>query len=424
MIDLIKSALKAENIGIWTINETASESVELFFVRRNMDLKRRTTLTDYSVSVFCELERDGVKLLGSSSTPVYPGMGESEIRAALREAVFAASFAANPYYELIKGQKEPHIPSKSAFAGMSCEQAAKLMSEALFEPDTESDVFVNSAEVFSVKRSVRVVNSRGVDVSFDTCEVKGEYVTQCPEPQDVEIYHSFSFREPNTGALTESVRRALGETRDRAAATTPPPAGRYTVILTGDHVEEVLSYYKSRAGAGAVYRHYSDYEAGKNAQGEDIAGDRLTIDLVSSDPYDGEGIRLVDRPLMEDGVVKTIHGGARFSGYLGIEPTGYYDAVRVRPGKAALAELKSRPCLQVVTFSDFQMNAMSGHFAGEIRLAYLIDGDTVTPVTGGSINGDLMEVQGELRFSSETYESSTYSGPLAVSIPNVAVAGK
>lgn len=424
MINKIIAALKAEGIDTWTINETVSESAELFFVRRNLDLKRRTSLTDATVTVFRHAEKDGVKLLGSSAAPIYPGMSEEEIRAALRSAAFAASFALNPHYELIPGQKEPHVPSESAFAAMNCEEAARLMSDALFAPDTESDVFVNSAEIFAVRKSVRVLNSRGVDVSYDTCEVNGEYVIQCPAPQDVEVWRHFAFREPDAKALSESVRQSLLETRDRARAVDPPKAGRYTVILTGDHVEELMGYYRARAGAGAVYQHFSDYAVGKDVQGEDTAGDRLTVELVGSTPYDAEGIRLQDRPLLDRGVLKTIHGGARFAGYLGIEPTGSYNALRVASGDTPFEALKREPHLRVVTFSDFQMNPMSGHFAGEIRLAYLFDGETVTPVTGGSINGNLLEAHKNLRLSKERYVSSTYDGPLAVSLPDVAVAGK
>ncbi len=423
MINKIIKALEAENITTWAVNETRSESVEVFFVKKNMDLKRRTDLTDWSVSVYRTVETEGGRLLGSSSVPVYPGMDDAELRRTLREAYFAASFAGNRYYDLIEGKKEPHEPSKSAFSKMTCEEAARVMGEALFASDTESGVFVNSAEIFAIKRSCRVLNSRGVDVSWDACEVRGEYVVQCVEGHDVETYHSFAYGEPNTAELRRDVEKSLRETRDRAAAAKPPKAGTYRVILTGDHVEELLSYYVSRSGAGMVYQHYSDYKPGDPVQGADIRGDKLTIELVGVEPFDSEGIRLTDRTLMENGTLKLLHGGARFASYLGIEPTGSYRAIRVPTGSTPFEEMKREPYLRVVTFSDFQMDPMSGHFAGEIRLAYLYDGETVTPVTGGSVNGSLLAAQTDLTFSRERHVTQTYTGPLAVSIPNVSVAG-
>ena len=74
--------------------------------------------------------------------------------------------------------------------------------------------------------------------------------------------------------------------------------------------------------------------------------------------------------------------------------------------------------------SDFQMDEASGHFGGEIRLAYLIDGDgKATPVTGGSVNGSILEAQKNLVFSKERYLTAGYDGPYAVRLKNVSVAG-
>ena len=85
--------------------------------------------------------------------------------------------------------------------------------------------------------------------------------------------------------------------------------------------------------------------------------------------------------------------------------------------------MKKKPYLMPVAFSDFQMDEMSGRFGGEIRLAYLYDGETVKTVTGGSVNGSLLEKQDNLLFSKETFKTSNYSGPLAILIPAVSVAG-
>ena len=54
-----------------------------------------------------------------------------------------------------------------------------------------------------------------------------------------------------------------------------------------------------------------------------------------------------------------------------------------------MEELKTGPYLHVVRFSDFQMDSFSGHFSGEIRLAYWCDGENVIPVTGGAVNGSI-----------------------------------
>ena len=85
--------------------------------------------------------------------------------------------------------------------------------------------------------------------------------------------------------------------------------------------------------------------------------------------------------------------------------------------------MKKEPYLYAVTFSDFQMDTMSGHFGGEIRLAYLFDGERVRIVTGGSVNGSINACSGGMKFTTERYDSKNYSGPFAVMLPGVRVAG-
>ena len=76
-----------------------------------------------------------------------------------------------------------------------------------------------------------------------------------------------------------------------------------------------------------------------------------------------------------------------------------------------------------VSFSDFQLDSFSGFFGGEIRLAYLFTDGGVKVLTGGSINGNISEAQGDMTFSLERYADSSYEGPLAVKLKGVRVAG-
>ena len=327
MIRQILDALERVQIAQYYIDVTETQSVESFFVRRQLDLTRVVNTTEYTVTVYHAYEKDGRALLGASDAQIYPGMEPEEMEAALQSAYHAAGFAGNPTYELYAGAKEEYIPSASGLAKQSLEESMAQMTEALFSKDVQEDVFVNSAEIFSIRQVHHILNSCGVDVSYETYQVRGEYVIQCVTPQDVETYHSFSYREPDVEALRLDVEEALLMTRARAQATQAPQAGTYRIILSGEQMRTLLDYYVSRSGSGMVYQQYSNYEVGMQVQGE-AACDRLTILLKAKDPFSSEGIPMKDRILLEDGVLRTIHGGNRFAQYLGIEPTGFYGSSR------------------------------------------------------------------------------------------------
>ena len=132
---------------------------------------------------------------------------------------------------------------------------------------------------------------------------------------------------------------------------------------------------------------------------------------------------MADLPLLEGGTLKAYHGPNRFCRYLGVNPTGLYEKFSCSNGTMPFEKLKKGPVLWAVTFSDFQMDSMSGHFGGEIRLAYLVEDGKVTPVTGGSVNGSILEAQRDLTFSTERYLTAQYDGPYAVRLKSVSIAG-
>ena len=92
-------------------------------------------------------------------------------------------------------------------------------------------------------------------------------------------------------------------------------------------------------------------------------------------------------------------------------------------GSVSLEEMERSPYLEVVNFSDFQMDSFTGHFGGEIRLAFLYDGEKRIPVTGGSINGNILEAQKNLVFSKEMQVEKDFEGPVAVCMEQINVAG-
>ena len=420
MIERIKKALDKCGISLWRINEMTEETAELFFVRRQLDTRRIKDVHKYEVTVFRDVEEAG---RGFTSVQLIASMEDGQIEKELKDAYYAAQFAANPPYALADPVQAPPVEKAGELAQAPLAQSAGKMVRALFAPDTHEDAFINSAELFVSRKRLRILSSEGTDVSYTDANVNGEFVVQCREPEDVEIHNTYSYDGLETQALSEKVEEALTFVRDRARAQRVLKSGKYDLVLSGNAVAEVLSYYVQRSSASAVYAKYSTWQQGEDVQGGDAAGERLDLTFRATAPYSEEGIPMEDLPLLREGKLQAYHGPNRFCRYLGVKPTGNYKKLSSGNGTVSFEELKKGPCLWAVTFSDFQMDPMSGHFGGEIRLAYLIDGDTVTPVTGGSVNGSILEAQKALTFSTDRYVTSKYDGPYAVRLTGVSIAG-
>ncbi|MGN0505310.1 MAG: metallopeptidase TldD-related protein [Lachnospiraceae bacterium] len=427
MIECIKSALKENHISVYRINEKVTESLELFFIKKHLDMRRGVKVTEYKVTVYRDFEAEGEKYRGSAVVVISDGMSAEEVSEKIKDAYYAASFVKNRWYPIPAGEKVAGIKECKTNLADCFEENVTRMAEAIFSVDTEKDVFLNSLEIFASRSETRIVNSEGVDVAYRRYLVSGEFVAQCLEPQDVETYENFHYDSFDEEDIKEKVKRVLKMTKDRAVADTAPAAGDYRVILSGRQVAVLFDYYYNRANAGYVYPGYSNYKVGDDVQmaGNDapVCGERLTVSLKATTPYSNEGIPMVDRTLISDGKLAMIFGDTRFCYYLGVEPTGYYEKTVVKEGTVPFEDMKKTPYLYVVNFSDFQMDAMSGNFGGEIRLAYLFDGEKVTPVTGGSINGNIIKAQKNFVFSKETQENMEFAGPFAVSMEGIAVAG-
>lgn len=425
MREKILSVFKNKGISVYCVNETEEDTFELFFVKKNLDLPRAKKVKKYSLTVYRDMDKDNEKLRGSSNVCLYPEMTDKEIEESIDKAYFAAGYAGNKFYRIPAGVTEPTVVVAGKLNDMQVKDIAYTMANALYAADKDDKAFINSAEIFAIRRTCRVYNSEGVDVSYVKSEVKGEFVTQCiNSSNDVEYYQDFEYDDLMEQELTRKAKDALKVVTDRAEARTAAKGGVYDVILSGKNIGELLDFYKDRSDASMIYPKYSSYTTGCNVQGDDIQGEKLNIGLVATEPYSSEGIKMIDRPLLADGTLKLVHGTSRFCDYVGVEPTGSYSKLVCLNGNIHVRDMKKEPYLHVVSFSDFQMDSFSGHFGGEIRLAYYFDGEKITNVTGGSINGNIFEAQKNMIFSREKYFDSNYEGPQFVKMMGINVSGE
>ncbi len=422
MIDLIIKALEKLKVKEWKIIQKDVNSKEFFFVRDVLDMDRAKEVKKYEVTVYKEFVSGGKSYMGSSTVHIHPTMSESEASAVLAKAYFAAGFVKNDPYPLVEPNKKK--------IGTSCkifEDTQKIIDSVL--NTTVDGAWLNSSEFFLNHEKVRILNSKGVDVSFEKDTLEVEFITTAKaEGEEIELYWNVK-SSGFFSKLPDKVEEALKVTLERAKAQPTPKLKEVPVIFDLDGTKEILGYYVQRASALNVYEHISDAKIGEQMQGKP-KGSVLTMyvdptvkNSYFSRPFDNDGFELKKIKIIDKGTLISYWGNVRFSYYLNSAPTGELTNFVVEGGEKSVEELRNGSYVELKSFSDFQMNPLTGDFAGEIRLGWYHDGKNVVPITGGSVSGNIKDVQEEMEFSEEIVQDGNYVGPIALRIPNAKIAG-
>ena len=423
----ILHAIEENDIQNFLLNETITETEELFFVKKELTLTRNKDITTCEVTIYHDFEKNGVKMRGSSSFTADNTMSESELNDKIMSAYSSALSVCNPYYKLPASNEmftENDKIRNEGIQNIENDYNARDLADIIYKNDNYSDAFINSLEIFVATKKNHIINSNGINISYTSKIYSGEFVVQCKEPNDVELYQDFQYSSLDKD-IEKSISRVLSDNlcmvRDRAKAVSihdiPEEKIKYdSVILEGNCVYELFRYYLRRLDASMIYPGYSQFKLNEPViTQKEASADKLNISLAPKNPYSDEGVKLIHAVLIKDSVAKCITGNARFSFYLGIPAIGEYNCFDMECGNTTLDEMYKKPYLKIVNFSDFQMNELSGQFGGEFRLAYYYDGTNTIPVTNGSISGNINELVKTMRLSKENQQFYNFNGPLAVS---------
>lgn len=431
MIENIKKIISSlDNISAYKIIENKINSTELFFIKKELQMDRIKDVHHFRVTVYKDFEENGAKFRGSSTTKIHPTMSDEEIKTVLMEASFAANFVKNPYYPLVNANNSPSF-DKSTVEEIAADGRIADYINSIYEVDVFKNGSINSCELFLNSLSTRIVNSEGIDVSFNGTKGQIEFIINWKEAEEeIELYKDMHFSTYDGNMISSEVRDLLLKGREKSIAAHTPNLKKFTVLLTGEPVAEFFSYYTMQASAQSIYNKISTAKLGENIQGDQVLGDHVTLSLDPymknssySEPYDEDGFLLNPVHLYKDGILENYWGDMRYCYYLNIPATGIIKNVNVAPGSRSIEDMKISPYLELCAFSDFQMDSLTGNFAGEIRLGWYFDGKTTVPVSGGSVSGNIMEVQKEFYFSKEVQKSNSFFGPKTIQLFNISIAG-
>jgi predicted Zn-dependent protease len=430
LLDLLRACRQIDG---FLATEEITESQEFFLIKHQLDMNRAKSVQKINLTVYKDCEVAGVKYKGAASVRIHPTMSRSELEKAIAAAAFAAGLVKNPYYPLVKPPTAP-IPERLPQTHWRPADVFGVVPDlisALRETDQALAGWLNSAELFISRIQKRVINSEGVDWSGEQADSCLELIATWPGPQEeAELYRELHLATFTPEIIAAKARELLMLCQEKAVAVPTPALRKHTVLLTGEPVRELLNYYYRQTAARSVYEGISTFKPGTAAQGATIRGDRLNLTLdpglantTATLGFDADGVLLRPEVIIKDGVVLKLWGDQQYAHYLRVPVTGVVENTVFTGGSKTVAELKTQPYLELLAFSDFQTDPVTGDFGGEIRLGRYFDGHQVITVTGGSISGNIQAVQGELICSQERQMAANFSGPLTIQLAEVNVTG-
>ncbi|MBO4887010.1 MAG: TldD/PmbA family protein [Firmicutes bacterium] len=425
-IELLKRLLGEAGLTAWEVTDLRKRGWEFYFIRHKLDQNRAKEVEDITLKVYCSIE-DG-KYLGSASGTIPPTASEEEIRKTISDLAGRAYLVKNPYYTLNPGDGKAHQNLRMVSLEAISDSFIRVM-RTLPETKTED---VNSYEIFVHEMSRRYLNSEGVDQTVVYPSSMLEVVINArneAKDHEIELYRMLTSGTCDEGRITSEIGRALQYGKDKLVAGNTPALEQASVVFSNDNSLSIYEYFLAQMDAAMKYQQISRAEIGQ-ALIADAQGDRINLAAVRQLPnssrnfdVDMEGAEIWDRVLIRGGVAENFYGNRQFSQYLGLEKSSQVFNYVVLGGSRSAQELRQGKFLEVVEFSDFQVDEMTGDIAGEIRLGYWHDGESVKIVSGGSVSGNIREAARQMYLSKETTLYDGAQVPSVVRFENLTVTG-
>ena len=422
MLDWIVKCLKDSGCDGWEVSDRKTRGWEFYFIGHRLDQNRARNTEHIQVKVYRKFDA----YLGSASQEIPVTAEKEEVRKAIDLLMEEAQLIKNPVYELNWPEGRMAEKEKTADVEEISEAFLKTLN-SVQETETE---YVNSYEIFCAVSEVRFLNSNGVDVTYCYPSSMAEVVVNArDESKEIELYRMYKSGTCGGETLKRDIEETMRIGKDRLHTVKTPALGKYDVVFSTDAALQIYEYFTERMNTALKYQQLSDWEIGKPV--ESFEGkDRLTVKVRKCLPnssqnsaYDREGAAIRDLALIDQGTAVNFAGPRQFSQYLGIEDSFMPGNYEICPGSESEEQLRSGSFLEVVEFSDFQVDSITGNIAGEIRLGYLHEGDEVRVVSGGSVSGNMHDKARTMRFSENQKQYDNFLVPAVTRLCGLTVSG-
>ncbi len=407
-----------KGVDEWQVTKTTVSRIERYISAGRIETERFVEYTNY----------EGLLLLHDNDkthqSKFFISRGD-EPKAVIKEATGRLNASVSPRWSLPEAAEYENIK----LFDENCLKVSSLdkLSDDIklsFAP-FQNYLTLGSAELFSTAKTIEIRNSSGVKASKKTSDFKAlvNLVSDNGRPNDVEItINRPLLRSMNLSLIIPDYAVFAIESADAAA----PPKGEFDILFMGDALDNLFSYFIANAGGKSRFEKWSHFKKGEEvvkAEGDKLTMESLPLEegLNRTSPFDENGLALKNQMIIKDGIFERIAAPKRYSDFLSIDPIGNIRNIRIKAGKETLSSLYSGKFLELMRFSTFEPNPITGEFSSEIRTGYFVDGNKSYPIRGGSITGSIPECFKNAKFSSNITKRGEYIGPKGVRVSKILV---
>ena len=438
MMKKIIDALKGRReLKGWSVRQTVTREAQVYLVGRKMESQRLVDQENFRIEVFRETTgKDSKTGMGAGEITM---LADGDIQASIDKASLVAGLVSNPVYNLPAPAALSEVPLvDDELKKNPLGKLTQVTEEMLASASNLNDIRMTSAEGFARLDVIHFVNSNGIDAQQEMTNYDVEFVLQGKQGErEMETMREYSCRRAADLRLALELERNAHFTRDMLLAGPPPNwdgpvVMRDSLLVTftaGDSLAGGV--IQSLAAAGAKYAKASTWEVGQSVFHGEVTGDPFTAWAnraipygVNSDRFDGEGLPAQRVELIRDNKLVTFSASQKYADYLNLKPTGAFGGVEVAPGKWETAALLEEPYVEIALFSWFNPDPITGDFACEIRLGYLVENGVRKPFRGGQLVGNFLDAHANVRWSRETATLGHYLGPTMARFGKLKVAGE
>jgi len=426
LITILKKYKSSHQLYGWKIVEKRKKKVQRYYIHEVQETELQAERREYSLTVYVRKKNK----MGEASVTIL------DIQTAgkkIDEALLFAGLSLAQAWNLPKPSAYPIMRTadpaivRGFTLGTIDQELDRLEQQMCATSRKEKKVILNSAELSISYSQLRILTSTGIDVSQEITRVFMDIALTCKQKVagvEIELDYTpqFSTCRLDQFSMPAFVAQSCSFVKD-AVRGKKPESFEGRILLSHESLLDLFVPVVAQASPYIMHTLGRLNHLGliSHTLGDLIAPHELTI---TTDPFidygyssansDMDGCSAKRTTLIKNGKLTSFLCSSKYAQYLHKPLSTPLSNIVVTPGTIGQEDLRSGEYIEIVKFSSFIPDWLTGNFSAEVRLGYHGKDGVRTPFRGGLLVGNVFK--NSLQLSKEIMDSNGYIGPAVIGL--------